>query len=318
MIDADNLTKRYGEKTAVDGLTFNVKPGIITGFLGPNGSGKSTTMRLILGLDAPDGGAVTVGGKAYRAWPAPLLEVGVLLEARSVHTGRSAYHHLLAMAQTHGIARARVLELISLVGLEEVAHKRAGQFSLGMGQRLGIAAALLGDPEVIILDEPINGLDPEGIHWIRTLLQTLAAEGRTVFLSSHLMSEMALTADHLIIIGRGRLIRDVSLSAFVDEWSRNSVRVRSPQATRLREVVLGPDVLVRSDEPSVLEIDGLTAEQIGHLAARNGFELHELTPAKTSLEEAFMELTRDQTEYHASTPVPEGFAGADRRERIAA
>ena len=318
MIDANNLTKRYGEKTAVDGLTFSVKPGVITGFLGPNGSGKSTTMRLIVGLDAPDGGTVTVGGKAYRDWPAPLHEVGVLLEARSVHTGRSAYHHLLAMAQTHGIGRGRVLELISLVGLEEVAHKRAGQFSLGMGQRLGIAAALLGDPEVIILDEPINGLDPEGIRWIRTLLQTLAAEGRTVFLSSHLMSEMALTADHLIIIGQGRLIRDVSLSAFVDEWSRNVVRVRSPQATQLRDVVLGPDVRVRSDEPGVLEIDGLTATQIGHLAARNGFELHELTPEKTSLEEAFMELTRDETEYHASSPAPERFAGVDRRERIAA
>jgi ABC-2 type transport system ATP-binding protein len=187
-----------------------------------------------------------------------------------------------------------------------------------MGQRLGIAAALLGDPEVIILDEPINGLDPEGIHWIRTLLQTLAAEGRTVFLSSHLMSEMALTADHLIIIGRGRLIRDVSLSAFVDEWSTNVVRVRSPQATRLREVALGPDVRVRSDEPSVLEIDGLTAEQIGHLALRNGLELHELTPEKTSLEEAFMEITRDQTEYTAPSPVPEHYAGADRRARIAA
>ena len=318
MIDADNLTKRYGEKTAVDGLTFSVKPGIITGFLGPNGSGKSTTMRLILGLDALDDGTVTVGGKAYRDWPAPLHEVGVLLEARSVHTGRSAYNHLLAMAQTHGIGRARVLELISLVGLEEVAHQRAGGFSLGMGQRLGIAAALLGDPEVIILDEPINGLDPEGIHWIRTLLKTLAAEGRTVFLSSHLMSEMALTADHLIIIGQGRLIRDVSLSAFVEEWSTNLVRVRSPQATQLRDVVLGPDVRVSSDEPGVLEIDGLTATQIGQVAARHGFELHELTPEKTSLEEAFMDLTRDQTEYHASTPAPERFAGTDRRERIAA
>jgi ABC-2 type transport system ATP-binding protein len=318
MIDASNLTKRYGEKTAVDGLTFSVKPGIITGFLGPNGSGKSTTMRLILGLDAPDDGTVTVGGKAYRDWPAPLHEVGVLLEARSVHTGRSAYHHLLAMAQTHGIGRSRVQELISLVGLEEVAHKRAGQFSLGMGQRLGIAAALLGDPQVVMLDEPINGLDPEGIRWIRTLLKTLAAEGRTVFLSSHLMSEMALTADHLIIIGRGRLIRDVSLGAFVDEWSRNVVRVRSPEATRLREVILGPDVRVWSDEPSVLEIDGLAADQIGHLAARHGVELHELTPEKTSLEDAFMELTRDQTEYRAGAPVPETFTGADRRERIAA
>ncbi|MEA2144685.1 MAG: type transport system ATP-binding protein [Solirubrobacteraceae bacterium] len=318
MIDATNLTKRYGDKTAVDGLTFSVKPGIITGFLGPNGSGKSTTMRLILGLDAPDAGSVTVDGRSYRDFPAPLQEVGVLLEARSVHTGRSAYHHLLAMAQTHGIGRSRVQELISLVGLDEVAHKRAGQFSLGMGQRLGIAAALLGDPEVVILDEPINGLDPEGIRWIRDLLKSLAAEGRTVFLSSHLMSEMALTADHLIIIGRGRLIRDVGLSEFVNEWSRNVVRVRSPQATQLREVILGPDIRVSSEEPSVLEVDGLTAEQIGRVAASNGFELHELTPEKTSLEEAFMELTREETEYRASTPATENFAAAQQQERIAA
>ncbi|HWF74059.1 MAG TPA: ATP-binding cassette domain-containing protein, partial [Solirubrobacteraceae bacterium] len=203
MIEARNLTKRYGEKTAVDDLSFTVKPGIVTGFLGPNGSGKSTTMRLIIGLDAPTDGDVTVDGRRYRDFPAPLHEVGVLLEARSVHTGRSAYHHLLALAQTHGIPQSRVRELISLVGLDEVARKRAGQFSLGMGQRLGIAAALLGDPEVVILDEPINGLDPEGIRWIRDLLKALASEGRTVFLSSHLMSEMAVTADHLVIIGRG-------------------------------------------------------------------------------------------------------------------
>jgi ABC-2 type transport system ATP-binding protein len=318
MIDAQHLTKRYGDKTAVDDLTFTVKPGIVTGFLGPNGSGKSTTMRLILGLDAPSRGAVTVDGKRYRDYPAPLHEVGVLLEARSVHTGRSAYHHLLAMAQTHGIPRSRVQELISLVGLDEVAHKRAGQFSLGMGQRLGIAAALLGDPEVLILDEPINGLDPEGIRWIRDLLKGLAAEGRTVFLSSHLMSEMAVTADHLIIIGRGRLIRDVALDAFVDEWSTNVVRVRSPEAARLREVILGPDVRVSSDEPGVLEVEGLTAEQIGDAAARNGFVLHELTPEKTSLEEAFMELTHEQTEYRAVTPKDQNITGSDRQERIAA
>ena len=318
MIDAHNLTKRYGEKTAVDDLTFTVKPGVVTGFLGPNGSGKSTTIRLILGLDAPTAGRVTVGGKAYRDFAAPLHEVGVLLEARSVHTGRSAYHHLLALAQTHGIPRSRVDELISLVGLDEVARKRAGQFSLGMGQRLGIAAALLGDPEVLILDEPINGLDPEGIRWIRDLLKGLAAEGRTVFLSSHLMSEMALTADHLIIIGRGRLIRDVGLAEFVDEWSTNVVRVRSPQAAQLREVILGPNVRVSSQEPSVLEIEGLTAEQIGDAAARNGFVLYELTPEKTSLEEAFMELTHEETEYRGTTPVNEIAAGTDRQERIAA
>jgi len=318
MIEAHNLTKCYGEKTAVDDLTFTVKPGIITGFLGPNGSGKSTTMRLIIGLDAPSAGDVTVDGKRYRDYPAPLHEVGVLLEARSVHTGRSAYHHLLALAQTHGISRSRVRELISLVGLDEVAHKRAGQFSLGMGQRLGIAAALLGDPEVLILDEPINGLDPEGIRWIRELLKGLAAEGRTVFLSSHLMSEMALTADHLIIIGRGRLIRDVGLADFVDEWSRNVVRVRSPQAVELRDLILGPDVRVSSEEPGVLDVEGLTADQIGDAAAEHGLTLHELTPEKVSLEEAFMDLTHEESEYRGSTPTNHDLAGIDRQERIAA
>jgi ABC-2 type transport system ATP-binding protein len=318
VIEANNLTKRYGEKTAVDGLTFSVRPGIVTGFLGPNGSGKSTTMRLMIGLDAPSQGEVTVAGKVYRDFPAPLHEVGVLLEARSVHTGRSAYNHLLALAQTHGIPRSRVQELISLVGLEDVARKRAGQFSLGMGQRLGIAAALLGDPEVVVLDEPINGLDPEGIRWIRDLLKGLAAEGRTVFLSSHLMSEMALTADHLIIIGRGRLIRDVGLAEFVDEWSTNVVRVRSPQAAELRDVILGPDVRVSSDEPGALEVEGLSAEQIGNAAAQHGFALYELTPEKTSLEAAFMELTRDETEFRATTPLDDNTAGADRQERIAA
>jgi ABC-2 type transport system ATP-binding protein len=318
MIDAHNLTKRYGAKTAVDDLSFTVRPGIVTGFLGPNGSGKSTTMRLMLGLDAPNDGTVTVGGKAYRDYPAPLHEAGVLLEARSVHTGRSAYHHLLALAQTHGIPRSRVRELISLVGLDDVARKRAGQFSLGMGQRLGIAAALLGDPEVLILDEPINGLDPEGIRWIRDLLKGLAAEGRTVFLSSHLMSEMAVTADHLIIIGRGRLIRDVGLAEFVDEWSAKVVRVRSPEASQLREAILGPDIRVSSEGPGMLEVEGLTAEQIGDAAARNGFVLHELTPEKTSLEEAFMELTREETEYRAARPIDNNVAGTDRQERIAA
>ncbi|MGH2868795.1 MAG: ATP-binding cassette domain-containing protein [Solirubrobacteraceae bacterium] len=318
MIEAHNLTKQYGDKTAVDDLTFKVQPGRVTGFLGPNGSGKSTTMRLTIGLDAPSVGTVTVNGKAYRDFPAPLHEVGVLLEARSVHTGRSAYHHLMALAQTHGIPRSRVHEMISLVGLDEVARQRAGRFSLGMGQRLGIAAALLGDPEVLILDEPINGLDPEGIHWIRDLLKGLAAEGRTVFLSSHLMSEMAVTADHLIIIGRGRLIRDVGLAEFVDEWSTNVVRVRSPAAAQLRDVILGPDVRVASDEPSVLEVQGLTAEQIGEAAARNGLVLHELTPEKVSLEHAFMELTRDETEYRTAVLNDHPEAGSDRQERIAA
>jgi ABC-2 type transport system ATP-binding protein len=318
MIQAQDLTKRYGEKTAVDELTFTVEPGRITGFLGPNGSGKSTTMRLILGLDAPTRGTVTVDGKAYRDFPAPLHEVGALLEARSVHTGRSAYHHLLAMAQTQGIPRSRVREVVGLVGLDDVGRKRAGQFSLGMGQRLGIAAALLGDPKVLILDEPINGLDPEGVRWIRDLLKGLAAEGRTIFLSSHLMSEMSVTADHLIIIGRGRLIRDVSLADFVDEWSKNLVRVRSPQATQLREVILGANVIVSSVQPSVLEVEGLSAEQIGDAAARNGLVVHELVPEKTSLEQAFMELTREETEYRAATPTIDTFAGSDRPERIAA
>src|SRR5262249_30084089 len=234
MIEATGLTKDYGEKRAVDDLSFIVRPGIVTGFLGPNGSGKSTTMRLILGLDAPTAGAASVNGKPYRQFPAPLHEVGALLEARSVHTGRSAYNHLLALAQTHGIPRRRVLELIDLVGLHEVSRKRAGKFSLGMGQRLGIATALLGDPATLLLDEPSNGLDPEGIHWIRTLLRSLAAEGRTVFVSSHLMSEMALTADHLIVIGRGRLIADTSVDDFVHRASGGMVRVRSPQAMRLR------------------------------------------------------------------------------------
>src|SRR5665213_655532 len=297
MIEAIELTKQYGDKRAVDGISFSVRPGIVTGFLGPNGSGKSTTMRLILGLDAPTSGDVRVNGKHYREHAAPLHEVGALLEARSVHTGRSAYNHLLALAQTHGIARSRVAELIEMVGLSEVARKRAGQFSLGMGQRLGIAAALLGDPETVMLDEPINGLDPEGIQWVRNLLKALAAEGRTVFVSSHLMSEMALTAEHLIVIGRGKLIADLSVEEFIRRSSKKLVRVRSPQATQLRELVLGPDITVTSNETGVLEIDGLTAEQIGEAAAANNIVLHELVPQQASLEEAFMELTRDQVEF---------------------
>jgi ABC-2 type transport system ATP-binding protein len=318
MIDAQNLTKRYGEKTAVDDLTFQVKPGVVTGFLGPNGSGKSTTMRLILGLDAPSAGNVTVNGKHYRDHAAPLHEVGVLLEARAVHTGRSAFNHLLAQAQTHGIPRSRVDELIDLVGLQEVARKRAGQFSLGMGQRLGIASALLGDPETLILDEPINGLDPEGIHWIRELLRSLAAEGRTIFLSSHLMSEMALTAEHLIIVGRGRLIRDISVADFVEESSGQVVRVRSPQASELREFILGPGVRVSSDEASVLEIEGLSSDQIGRAAASNGFVLYELTPQQVSLENAFMELTRDEVEFRTASPDGTTSPTIDEPERIAA
>jgi ABC-2 type transport system ATP-binding protein len=302
MIEAGGLTKRYGETTAVNDLSFSVKPGIVTGFLGPNGSGKSTTMRLVLGLDAPTSGDVTVAGKHYAEHPAPLHEVGALLEARSVHTGRSAYNHLLSLAQTHGIPKRRVSDLIELVGLEAVAKKRAGQFSLGMGQRLGIAAALLGDPEVVMLDEPVNGLDPEGIRWIRDLLKSLAAEGRTVFLSSHLMSEMAMTADHLIVIGRGKLIADESVRDFVRRHSRNIVRVRSPQAAELAEVVSSPDVVVDAIEPGLLEIEGLTAEQIGEAAAARGYVLHELTLQQVTLEDAFIDITQDELEFKTHRP----------------
>jgi ABC-2 type transport system ATP-binding protein len=298
MIEVTSITKRYGDKTAVSDLSFKVEPGVVTGFLGPNGSGKSTTMRLILGLDAPDSGRTVVNGKRYRDHVAPLHEVGALLEARSVHTGRSAYNHLLAMAQTHGIGRGRVNELIELVGLREVAHKRAGGFSLGMGQRLGIASALLGDPHTVMLDEPVNGLDPEGIQWVRKLLRQLASEGRTVFVSSHLMSEMALTAEHLIVIGRGRLIADMSVDAFVHGASKHSVRVRSPHLERLVDLVASPDVNVDPVEASVVEIRGLSSEQVGTTAAENGIVLYELTSQTASLEEAFMELTRDSLEFH--------------------
>jgi ABC-2 type transport system ATP-binding protein len=299
VVEADALTKDYGDKRAVDGLSFTVKPGVVTGFLGPNGSGKSTTMRLILGLDAPTSGDVTVNGKHYRDHGAPLHEVGALLEARSVHTGRSAYYHLLALAQTHGIGRRRVDDLIDLVGLHDVARKRAGTFSLGMGQRLGIATALLGDPHTLLLDEPVNGLDPEGIHWIRNLLKALAAEGRAVFVSSHLMSEMAQTADHLIVIGRGKLIADTSVDEFVRRASGAIVRVRSPQATELRDLVLAADATVASGEVGVLEISGTTIERVGEIAAANGIVLHELTLLQASLEEAFMELTRDDVEFRS-------------------
>ena len=300
MIVAKNLTKYYGEQRAVDELSFTVRPGVVTGFLGPNGSGKSTTMRLILELDAPSSGDVTVNGKHYRDHAAPLHEVGALLEARSVHTGRSAYNHLLALAQTHGIGRGRVDELIDLVGLHDVARKRAGKFSLGMGQRLGIAAALLGDPSTVMLDEPVNGLDPEGILWVRHLLRGLAAEGRTVFVSSHLMSEMALTADHLIVIGRGRKIADMSTEEFIRQASGGLDLVRTPQAAELDALLSGPDVTVTAAGPGLLEVRGLTAVQIGEAAAANQLVLHELTPQQASLEEAFMTLTRDDVEFKSA------------------
>jgi ABC-2 type transport system ATP-binding protein len=297
VIEAHGLTKDYGDKRAVDELTFTVRPGLVTGFLGPNGSGKSTTMRLIVGLDAPTAGDVTVNGRHYRDHAAPLHEVGALLEARSVHTGRSAYNHLLSLARTHGIPQSRVDELIDLVGLREVARKRAGKFSLGMGQRLGIAAALLGDPTTVMLDEPVNGLDPEGIHWMRSLLKGLAAEGRTVFVSSHLMSEMSLTADHLIVIGRGRKIADTSTAEFLQAASGNVVRVRSPEATELSRIIAGADVTVDVLEPGHIEVHGLTAAQIGDAAAEHGLALHELTPQQVTLEEAFMNLTREDVEF---------------------
>jgi ABC-2 type transport system ATP-binding protein len=301
MIEARDLTKRYGDKLAVDDLSFTVQPGVVTGFLGPNGAGKSTTMRLILGLDRPTKGLTTVNGKAYREHSAPLREVGAILEARAIHTGRSAYTHLLALGQTHGILRSRVDEVIALVGLQEVARKRVGTFSLGMGQRLGMAAALLGDPKTLILDEPSNGLDPEGIRWIRTLLRSLAAEGRTVFVSSHLMSEMSMMADRLIVVGRGRLIADTSVNEFVRLASGDAVRVRTPDAARLRVAVESLDgVTVEADEDSALMIHGLSCQAVGELAAANGVVLHELSPAQASLEEAFMRLTRDAVEYQVA------------------
>jgi ABC-2 type transport system ATP-binding protein len=301
MIEARGLTKRYGDKTAVDDLTFTVRPGIVTGFLGPNGAGKSTTMRMIVGLDAPTAGTVTVGGKPYADHAAPLHEVGALLEARAVHTGRTATNHLLAMAATAGIGRRRVDEVIDLVGLRQVADRRVGTFSLGMGQRLGIAAALLGDPATLLLDEPVNGLDPDGILWVRGLLKGLADEGRTVFLSSHLMSEMEMTADHLVVVGRGRLLRDLPVKEFIAAAGGGSVRVRSPQPSELREVLRGPDITVAAAAPGELSVRGLTSEEIGTRAAAAGLTLFELTPIRSSLEAAYMEITRDSGEFRAAT-----------------
>ncbi|MQY16947.1 ABC transporter ATP-binding protein [Nocardia macrotermitis] len=304
MIEAHRLTKRYGEKTAVDGLDFTVRPGVVTGFLGPNGAGKSTTMRMIVGLDAPSEGTVTVNGRRYADHAAPLREVGALLEARSIHPGRSAFNHLLAQAQTHGIPRRRVSEVIELTGLEAVAGKRAGGFSLGMGQRLGIAAALLGDPETVMLDEPVNGLDPEGVLWIRNLLTALAQEGRTVFVSSHLMSEMALVAEHLIIVGRGRLLADTTVSELVREAGGDTVTVASADPVRLREVLAGPGVQITGRSGSeTLQVSGLSTRAIGSRAAEHGIALYELTARTVSLEQAFMDLTRDSVEYHGNTGI---------------
>ncbi len=299
MIEAHGLTKRYGDKVAVDDLTFAVRPGVVTGFLGPNGAGKSTTMRLILGLDAPSSGSVTVNGKPYQRHAAPLREVGALLDARSVHPGRSANNHLRAIAQTCGIPRSRVDEVIEAVGLREVARRRAGGFSLGMGQRLGIAAALLGDPRTVILDEPVNGLDTEGIRWIRSLLRGLAAEGRTVFVSSHLMSEMALTAQRLIVIGRGRLIADTTMEAFIAGAARDAVRVRTTDPGALAALLQSRGATVSPDQDGALTVSGMSTDQVGTAAGAAGITLLELTARQASLEEAFVDMTRDAVEFRA-------------------
>lgn len=299
MIEVEGITKRYGSKVAVDDVSFTVRPGIVTGFLGPNGAGKSTTMRMIVGLDRPSSGRVTVNGKRYAEHRAPLREVGALLDAKAVHTGRSARNHLLAMGATHGIGSSRVDEVIALTGLQSVARKRVGGFSLGMGQRLGIAAALLGDPATLILDEPVNGLDPEGVVWVRRLARHLASEGRTVFLSSHLMSEMAQTADHIIVLGRGKVIADAPVSEIVGGASGKSVLVRSPDAARLAALLVGPEITVTDATADAFRVTGVAAPRIGELAAGSGLVLHELTPVSSSLEEAYLELTQDDVEYHA-------------------
>jgi ABC-2 type transport system ATP-binding protein len=302
MIEAVGLSKRYGDKLAVDRLSFSVKPGQVTGFLGPNGAGKSTTMRMILGLDAPTSGTVTVNGKPFRQAAHPLREVGALLDAKAVHGGRSAYNHLLCLAQTNNLPKKRVDEVLALVGLGAVAKKRSKGFSLGMGQRLGIAAALLGDPKVLMFDEPVNGLDPEGILWIRNLMKALAAEGRTVFVSSHLMSEMENTADHLIVIGRGKLVADCTVQEFIDNNSELSIRVRTPQFEQLGAVLTGKGGAVRADGEDALVVTKLGMAEIGDLAFDNQIRVHELSPIQASLEQAFMELTKDSVEYHAAVP----------------
>ena len=298
MITAQGLTKSYGSKTAVDGIDFVVEPGRVTGFLGPNGAGKSTTMRMILGLDKPTRGSVTVNGHRYANSPAPLREVGALLEAHAVHPGRSARDHLRWMAASNGIPTTRVGEVLEIVGLEGVAGKRAGKFSLGMGQRLGIASALLGDPPIVIMDEPVNGLDPEGVRWVRSLARRLADEGKTVFVSSHLMSEMALMADHLIVIGRGKVLADSPLNEFMAEHASSYVRVKSPDRGAVAALLSRQGVEVTRFEDE-LRVEGINAASIGDLAADNGLRLHELTLVRSSLEDVFMELTADSVEYHA-------------------
>ena len=316
MIEARGLTKRFGDKVAVDQLSFTVEPGRITGFLGPNGAGKTTTMRLILGLDRPTSGTVTVRGKDFRELAHPMREVGALLDAKAVHGGRSAYNHLLCLAQSNSLPRHRVGEVLEMVGLAEVARKRSKGFSLGMGQRLGIAATLLGDPAILMFDEPVNGLDPEGILWIRNLMKRLAAEGRTVFVSSHLMSEMENTAEHLIVIGRGRLIADCTVAEFIERNSVQAVRVRTPQPDTLVAAIRRAGASVASATDDALVIQGLPADQIGDLAFENGIRIHELTSAQASLEEAFMELTAASVEFQANEPSLRGGALAPEDNRV--
>jgi ABC-2 type transport system ATP-binding protein len=299
MIEAHALTKRYGDKTAVDGISFTIAPGSVTGFLGPNGAGKSTTMRMIMGLDRPSSGTVTVNGRPYAKHRSPLSEAGALLDAKAVHPGRSARSHLRTMAATHNIPAARVDQVIDMTGLAAVAGKRVGGFSLGMGQRLGIASAMLGDPRTLILDEPVNGLDPEGVQWVRRLVRSLADEGRTVFLSSHLMSEMAQTADLLLVIGRGRIIAAGPVQEVIDSVSAAAVRVRSPRATELAALLEADGVAVTSSAAGALELRGIDAERVGELACAHGIALHELSPRSASLEEAYMALTQDAVEYRS-------------------
>ncbi|WP_199432861.1 ABC transporter ATP-binding protein [Qaidamihabitans albus] len=301
VIEVQGLTKRYGPDTVVDDLSFTVEPGHVTGFLGPNGAGKSTTMKMILGLAAPTRGSVTIGGRRYRDLPVPLTEVGALLDAGAVHGSRKAYDHLLALAVSNGLPRRRVGEVLARTGLEGVAGKRAGGFSLGMRQRLGLAATLLGDPQVLIFDEPVNGLDPEGIRWIRDFMRSLAREGRAVLVSSHLMSEMAQTADHLVVIGRGRLIADTSMSEFLRASSEGTVLVRTPDPGPFALRLTAGGATVREGPESSLVVSGMTSEEIGKFATYHGVTLSELTPQRASLEDAFMELTRDSVEYQGTT-----------------
>jgi ABC-2 type transport system ATP-binding protein len=305
MIEAEGLTKRYGDTLAVDDLSFSVEPGKITGFLGPNGAGKTTTMRLILGLDRPTAGRVTINGKPFEKIEQPMRQVGALLDAKAMHGGRSAYNHLLCLAESNNLPTRRVNEVLGLVGLTGVARKRAKGFSLGMGQRLGIAAALLGDPEILMFDEPVNGLDPEGILWIRNLMKALAAEGRTIFVSSHLMSEMENTADHLLVIGRGKLIANCAVDEFIAANSQRTVRVRTPQPDLLAKLVAAAGATVRENGDGSMVVSGLDPDRVGDLAYDNEVRLHELAPVHASLEQAFMELTASSVEFHAGVPEAE-------------